>query len=892
MPHSITKTTCPYCGVGCGVLVENDPDGLVRVKGDPDHPANFGRLCSKGAALADTIGLDGRLLHPEIDGRIVTWDDALDKVAERFKQTIEEHGPDAVAFYVSGQLLTEDYYVANKLMKGFIGSGNIDTNSRLCMSSSVAGHKRAFGEDIVPGCYEDLELAELIVLVGSNAAWCHPVLYRRIERAKELRPDMKLVVIDPRRTATCDLADLYLSLKPGSDVALFNGLLSYLRRHDKLDFAFLERHVNGFSDALAQAQATASSIPIVADACGLEEDQVATFFQWFARTEKTVTAWSQGVNQSSSGTDKVNAIINAHLATGRIGRPGMGPFSLTGQPNAMGGREVGGLANQLAAHMDFDNPEHRRIVGEFWKAPNLARKPGLKAVELFEAIGRGDVKAVWIIATNPVFSLPDSNAVRQALTACEFVVVSDCEDRTDLAPYAHVRLPALAWGEKNGAVTNSERRISRQRAFLKVQEEARPDWWMICEVGKRMGFHEAFAYRDVADIFLDHARLSAHENRGERLFDIGALAEMDASDYEQMLPVQWPLRKGGDTGPARLFGDGGFPNADGKARMLTLTSKPPKETTDAAYPFVLNTGRIRDQWHSMTRTSRSPKLNRHVAEPYLEIHPSDAELVGVRHEGLVRLESRWGQALARAKISTDQQTGSVFMPMHWSNRNARESLVNALVNPVVDPFSGEPESKHTPVRLETYTPAWQGFLISRNEHEMEDVAWQVEVRGEYCCLYELAGAQVPENWSAWARAAIPKQDGEEEWLEFADPSQGRYRCAQLSSGRLQACLFVDSTLQLPARDWLFGLFTEMALDQKARQGLLAGRPLLGETIQGRIVCACFGVGYNAILQAIRQQGCSTVEQIGSFLRAGTNCGSCIPELKCMLAESGKSGVQP
>ncbi|MFZ4700380.1 MAG: molybdopterin-dependent oxidoreductase, partial [Candidatus Methylumidiphilus sp.] len=418
-----TKTTCPYCGVGCGILATAQDGGTVQIQGDPDHPANYGMLCSKGSALGETVGLEGRLLHPEIGGRKVGWDEALDTVANRFMQTIAEHGPDAVAFYVSGQLLTEDYYVANKLMKGFIGSGNIDTNSRLCMSSSVAGHKRAFGEDIVPGCYEDLELADLLVLVGSNTAWCHPVLYRRIAKAKEDRPGMKIVVIDPRRTAACELADLHLPLKPGSDVALFNGLLHHLRRNDRLDFDFMENHVSGFAQALALAAEGSPSIPATASACGLGEAGVAQFFQWFHGTEKTVTAWSQGVNQSSSGTDKVNAIINVHLATGRIGKPGMGPFSLTGQPNAMGGREVGGMANQLAAHMDFDNASHHEIVSEFWNAPNLASRPGLKAVELFQAIGEGRIKALWITATNPVVSLPDSNAVRRALASCEFVVV-------------------------------------------------------------------------------------------------------------------------------------------------------------------------------------------------------------------------------------------------------------------------------------------------------------------------------------------------------------------------------------------------------------------------------------------------------------------------------------
>ncbi|TIX01361.1 MAG: nitrate reductase, partial [Mesorhizobium sp.] len=480
------RTTCPYCGVGCGVLAKVAADGQVSVRGDPDHPANFGRLCSKGSALAETIDLDGRLLHPEIHGRRAGWDEALDLVASTFSQTIAEHGPDAVAFYVSGQLLTEDYYVANKLMKGFVGSANIDTNSRLCMASSVAGHRRAFGSDTVPGTYEDLELADLIVLVGSNLAWCHPVLYQRIAAAREKRPEMKIVLVDPRRTMTSDIADMHLAIAPDGDVALFTGLLAYLGLHNAIDRAYITTHTTGFGQALFAASAL--DLAGVATATGLSEDELGRFYSLFAATAKTVTVYSQGVNQSSSGTDKVNAIINCHLATGRIGKPGAGPFSVTGQPNAMGGREVGGMANMLAAHMEIENPEHRDRVQRFWNAPDVAQKPGLKAVEMFQALADGRIKALWIMATNPVDSMPDADAVEAAIKACPFVVVSDVLAQTDTVRHAHVRLPAAAWGEKDGTVTNSERRISRQRTFLELPGEALPDWRIIAEVGKRMGF--------------------------------------------------------------------------------------------------------------------------------------------------------------------------------------------------------------------------------------------------------------------------------------------------------------------------------------------------------------------------------------------------------------------
>ncbi|MEP3304120.1 MAG: molybdopterin-dependent oxidoreductase, partial [Roseibium sp.] len=508
--EATVKTTCPYCGVGCGVLANIAADGNVTVKGDPDHPANFGRLCSKGSALAETLSLSDRLLYPQIGGEQASWDQALDLIASKFAATIEEHGPDSVAFYVSGQILTEDYYVANKLMKGYIGSANIDTNSRLCMASSVAGHRRAFGSDTVPGTYEDLELADLIVLVGSNLAWCHPVVFQRIEAAKRKNPALRVVVVDPRRTATCELADLHLALKPDTDVALFNGLLSFLADIDGLDRSFIDQHTHGFEAALEAAGPL--DMVKVADQTGLSVHDLATFYTMVARTEKTVTVYSQGVNQSVVGTDKVNAIINTHLATGRIGRAGMGPFSITGQPNAMGGREVGGLANMLAAHMAIENPEHRQLVQDFWQSPDMARRQGFKAVDMFGAVRDGRIKAIWIMATNPVDSLPAADEVALALKHCPFVVVSDVSTEVDTLPYAHVSLPAAAWGEKNGTVTNSERRISRQRRFLDLPGEARADWRALCEVAKRMGFAEGFNYTGVDEVFAEHAALSAHEN--------------------------------------------------------------------------------------------------------------------------------------------------------------------------------------------------------------------------------------------------------------------------------------------------------------------------------------------------------------------------------------------
>src|SRR3989440_10983009 len=511
-----TRTTCPYCGVGCGVFATPDNSGGAAISGDPAHPANFGRLCSKGSALGETLSLEDRLLYPMIrcsKGTMerVAWSDALDHVAHRFAHIIARDGPGAVAFYLSGQLLTEDYYVANKLMKGFIGSANVDTNSRLCMASSVAGHRRAFGADTVPGCYEDLDEADLLVLIGSNAAWCHPVLFQRM-LANKLERGARIVVIDPRRTDTAGDADLFLGLKPGTDTALFSGLLVQLADSGALDHDYIERHTSGFQPALARARSIAGSVAATALATGLSEVDVADFFQMFRNTPRVVTMYSQGVNQSAQGTDKVNAIINCHLATGRIGKPGASPFSLTGQPNAMGGREVGGLANQLTAHMGFTPLDIDR-VRRFWRAPRIATHEGLKAVQMFEAIARGEIKALWVIGTNPAVSLPDADAARAALKKLELFVMSENVRSNDTVNAgAHVLLPAAAWGEKDGTVTNSERRISRQRAFLAPPGEARPDWWIVSEVARRMGFGDAFAFTSEADVFREHAALSAFEN--------------------------------------------------------------------------------------------------------------------------------------------------------------------------------------------------------------------------------------------------------------------------------------------------------------------------------------------------------------------------------------------
>ncbi|HJZ20418.1 MAG TPA: nitrate reductase, partial [Bradyrhizobium sp.] len=694
-----TRTTCPYCGVGCGVLATPDANGAAAVSGDPDHPANLGRLCSKGSALGETVGLAGRLLHPMIRGdngtmERVAWSDALDQVAQRFGDIVKRDGPGAVALYLSGQLLTEDYYVANKLMKGFVGSANVDTNSRLCMASSVAGHRRAFGADTVPGCYEDLDQADLLVFVGSNAAWCHPVLYQRMLANKQTR-GTRMVVIDPRRTDTVGDGDLFLGLKPGTDTALFCGLLVHLADHGALDRDYIERHTSGFEAAVARARSMAGSVAATALATGLAERDVAEFFQLFRDTPRVVTLYSQGVNQSAQGTDKVNAILNCHLATGRIGKPGASPFSLTGQPNAMGGREVGGLSNQLAAHMGFTPPDIDR-VRRFWKAPRIATHEGLKAVQMFEAIARGEIKALWVMGTNPVVSLPDADLVRAAMQKLELFVVSENVSSNDTVNAgAHVLLPALAWGEKSGTVTNSERRISRQRSFLPAPGEARPDWWIVSEVAKRLGFAAAFDYTSAADIFREHASLSGFENNGSRDFDIGGLSAMSDEAFAEMGPMQWPMRYGELEPQSRFFANGRFYANDQKARFIAPEIPTLRTETTAARPLRLNTGRIRDQWHTMTRTGTSPRLGQHLPEPFVEIHPDDANRFGVFDDGFARLVTDYGQCTLKVVVSARQQRGMLFAPIHWSDENTSGARVGALVAPFTDPFSGQPENKAT-----------------------------------------------------------------------------------------------------------------------------------------------------------------------------------------------------
>ena len=862
-PITPTRSTCPYCGVGCGVTLAPDGAGGLAVKGDAEHPANFGRLCSKGSALGETVGLAERLLAPRVNGAEATWDAALALVAARFTEAIARHGPDSVGLYVSGQLLTEDYYVANKLMKGFIGSANIDTNSRLCMASTVAGHRRAFGTDTVPGTYADLDQADLVVLVGSNLAWCHPVLHQRVLAARKAR-GTRIVVIDPRRTATCEGADLHLALTPGSDVALFNRLLAAIHEGGAVDTGYL-RHVDGLDAALAAASAE-DGVP-----SGLSEAQIAEFCRLWMGTEKVVTVFSQGVNQSTSGSDKVNAILNCHLATGRIGKPGMGPLSVTGQPNAMGGREVGGLANMLACHLELENPDHRAAVRGFWGGPTVADKQGLKAVDMFRAAGDGRLKALWIVHTNPAVSMPEANAVRDALEACDFVVVSDITERTDTARLADVLLPATAWAEKDGTVTNSDRWISRQRAALPAPGQARPDWDILADVGRRMGWHTAFDYAAPHEIFAEHAALSGVAGRLGRDFDISDHASTDAAAYAALCPFRWPAareRQGG-----RFFSDGGFYHADGRARMLPVRWRGPATRREPRYPFRLNTGRLRDQWHTMTRTALSPRLSAHMAEPFCEIHPDDAGRLGIGPADLIRLRSPHGHAILRARITDAVQPGQLFAPIHWTGETAPAACIDTLVTAATDPVSCQPESKASVVAAERFDVAWYGFAVSADELQPNAAYW-ARARTRAGWRAELAGNAPVPDWEAEARRLFALPDAAAQ--SMIDARRGTARLAFHDGERLLAALYVAPHPVALMRDHL------AALPGQAAPHALTGRSPVGRPDPGPIVCACFDVGLNTLVHAIETQALCDVDAIGAALQAGTNCGACRPELAALL----------
>lgn len=874
--QSSIKTTCPYCGVGCGVSASVEKDRVQTVVGDENHPANFGKLCVKGSVLHETMDHHGRLLHPSIDGVKVDWDTAIDTVAQKLKTIAKQHGPDSIAFYLSGQLLTEDYYVANKLAKGFIGTSHVDTNSRLCMSSAVAGYKRAFGADAVPCNYEDLEQCDLLVLTGSNAAWTHPILYRRITKAKAENPNMKVVVIDPRRTASCDLADLHLALAPGADAFVFSGLLAYLSDKNHLNTDYINKHTQGFDEALAQAKT--HSLAQVAYTSGLSEEDLLTFYRWFANTQKTISFYSMGVNQSATGTDKCNAIINCHLATGRIGKPGMGPFSITGQPNAMGGREVGGLANMLAAHMDY-NEQSINTVSEFWKTQTLSQKPGLKAVDLFDAVAKGTIKAVWIMGTNPVVSMPNAKHVQKALENCELVIVSDCIANTDTTATANVLLPARGWGEKSGTVTNSERRISRQRQLVSPVGEAKADWWIMSQVGKAMGFKEAFDFSSPRDVFVEHAKLSGFQNTGTRPFNISGLSELSKLEYDQLEPIQWPVTRLKPKGSARLFEDGFFATANGKANFVAIRAQLPQtDSLTDDYPLVLNTGRIRDQWHTMTRTGLTSTLLSHIDQPFVAMHPVTARSYDIEAGDLVEVSSPIGSIKVIAVIDKAMAKKQLFVPIHWNDQYSSMARVDTLVAPITDAISGQPELKYTFANMtKVNTQAW-AIIVSRNQLDCTQfINWNASPLGQgQGYLYQIA-ITANFNWPDFiANKRLHEQGPAQAYEHFSDHKHNDQRLVCFSDQQVELAIYShQDSNQLPSASFMRDLFTKPVANSYW--------PLLSSTTpsSGKLICSCFKVSEEAIQAAI-EAGATSAQQLGQKLKCGTNCGSCIPELNSML----------
>ncbi len=810
------RTTCPYCGVGCGVTVT---DGVF--KGDTVHPANFGRLCSKGAALKDTVGEEKRLVSPAIEGREAGWEETLDLIASRFKSVIAEHGPEAVAFYVSGQFLTEDYYVANKLMKGFFGAANIDTNSRLCMSSSVAAMS-------VPSAKMSCRAATRIWKKPIWPSWSAATwpgatrFFISVSSLAKERRGTKIVVIDPRRTSTCETADLHLPLAAGGDVLLFNGLLSHLYATGTLDKDWMAQNVTGFEETLNAAALSAPSIEFVASATGVAPKDLLAFYQLFASTERVMTLYSQGVNQSVSGTDKVNAIINCHFATGRIGRAGMGPFSLTGQPNAMGGREVGGLANQLAAHMAFP-PEDVDCVRRFWNAPGIATKPGLKAVDLFEAVGSGKVKAIWIAATNPAVSMPRANHIRDALKRCPFVVVSDAWP-TDTSALANVVLPAAAWAEKDGTVTNSGTPDFPPEGLSGRPRRGPPGLVDVRRSRSSHGLGKGVLLSQSGEHLPRTCALSAFENDGRRVFDIGALADCDDAAYDALEPTQWPTPKRGRPHGPRLFARGGFSTPDGRGRMVPVIGRA-EEKEEGEFTLKLNTGRVRDQWHTMTRTGRVPHLMTHVAAPQLAIHPRDAEVRGLVTDALARVESAHGESVLRVLVTDQQRPGEVFVPMHWTDEFSSASAIDRLVHDKTDPVSGQPDLKGGWVRVDAIDTLWNGTLLRRVDDVPDlgaDVYWsKAPIKSGFA--FDLAGwtplSTVINSELALRRLLQIPADAE--LVSYSDPKKSVYRYAGLVGGELQACLFLaPAGAALPAREAAMA-FLGRAIEPAERLSLLA-----------------------------------------------------------------------
>ncbi len=697
---TLVRSQCPYCGVGCGIQLTVRDNKIVRVQGDPNHPANAGKLCIKGATLDQVLDTPNRLTHAlqrrhrAAELAPVPLDHALQAAADRLHEILVRHGPGAIAFYVSGQLTTEATYVINKFCKGVLGTNNIDANSRLCMASAVAGYTLAFGSDGPPCSYSDIEAADTFFIWGSNTAECHPIVYRRIE--KQVRQHgARLVVIDPRRTTTAKYADLHLPIQPGGDAALLNGLLHILIRDGTLDEDFIAQHTEGWEGvAAAAAEWTPEA---TAEATGLSVEQIELAAAFFGRSQRTLSVWSMGVNQSRNGVAKVTGIINLHLATGAIGMPGSGPFSLTGQPNAMGGRESGYLAHQLPGYRQVANPQHRADIETLWRLTpgTIDPQPGPPAVEMFERIADGTIKAIWIIGTNPLVSLPHLDTVERALGRAKLVIVQDAYRTSATLRYADVVLPAAQWAEQDGTFTASDRHVTLLNAAVEPPGDARPDWRLVQMVAQRMGFAEELGYLDAAAIYDEFRQIAS----GASPLELRGISH----DRLRAGPLQWPCPTPDHPGTARLYENGRFSTPSGRARFHPASFVPPAEQPDGEHPFWLTTGRVLEQWHTRTRTRDVPKLNQRVLGSYIEVHPDDALMLGVNDRDCVVVSSRRGECTTIVHINEQIAPGTVFMPIHWEDGNP-----NRLTNPAVDPRSKQPELKACAVQL---TPiAWTTTL--------------------------------------------------------------------------------------------------------------------------------------------------------------------------------------
>ncbi|MBS1228183.1 MAG: nitrate reductase [Proteobacteria bacterium] len=905
-----TRSTCCYCGTGCGVIVHSAGGKIVNVEGDAQHPANFGKLCTKGNTLHLAAVKTGRALRPMLrrsrseERSPTNWDDAIDSAAQRFSEIIAEHGPDAVAFYVSGQLLTEDYYVFNKLARALIGTNNIDSNSRLCMSSAVAAYKATLGADAVPCSYEDIDLADLLLIAGANPAYAHPVLFRRVEAARAANPQLRLIVVDPRRTDTAAEADLHLAITPGSDVLLYSAMLHVLLWEGLTAPTFIAEHTSGFDELRRQvAELTPGA---VAAACGLGvrgAEDIVTAARWFGQAKAPLSFWCQGLNQSIHGTHNGAALIHLHLATGTIGRPGMGPFSLTGQPNAMGGREAGAMANLLPGHRSLASADDRAELAAQWGIPTLPEQPGKTAVELFDAIADGAIKAVWIACTNPAHSLPDVNRVRAALNKAQFVVVQDAWGDTETAAFADLLLPAATWGEKDGTVTNSERRISRVRAAVAPPGEARADWRIARDfarsLGDKLGVGESaralFAFESAAEVYDEHVATTLGRD-----LDIGGLSH---AVLDRIGPQQWPFPSGASAGTARLYTDSRFAGKDGKANFIALETTLTADTPDARHPFRLLTGRLRDQWHGMSRTGRIARLYAHDPEPSVQLNPADLARRGWAAGTLLTIKNKRGAIVLPVAACDDVRPGQTFVAMHWGRRSLAHDGVNVLMPAAFDPHSKQPELKHAAVRLEAAELPWRLTVLRSSGASCDSPGgdeqvqiWRARLQPlladfGYAAL-TLDGRDRPlvalrlavreplaaEQIEAIAAALDMPQAV---CLNYRDGARHIVKRAIVEERRLTGILLAGEDA---ASGWLRAALRDGIAIDALRRWLFAPRstaPVAGAAPR-RVVCNCFDVSEDEIEREARSG--KSLPELQQSLKCGTSCGSCLTEVRRMLAQ--------